>query len=408
MTVHRRTPGYDLAILGRGRRNAMRIAVAYDCLFPWSKGGGERLYRRFAEEFAAAGHEVTYLTRRHWAAGESPAIDGVRIEVVSTDRDLYDDNGVRRLGPAIRFARGLFDHLRRNRDAYDAVLVSALPATNVIAVRAALAGSKVVVGVDWLEVWRPDQWREYAGPVIGRVASLLQRVAVRLSPIATCHSGLGAQRLRECGLRTDPVISPGLIDSIGPAAPLLDVPPPPRVIYVGRHIPDKRVEALPAAIAYARQQLPELQATIFGDGSTTNVVHAEIDRLGLRDVVRTPGFVSQDELDDGIRTGACLVNPSAREGYGLVVVESCAAGTPVVLVAGDGNAAVELVEDGVNGKVAASIAPDALGGAIVDVVSAGEALRKTTHDWFTEASRTKTVRATANQILARLTEASTR
>ncbi|HEY0808178.1 MAG TPA: glycosyltransferase, partial [Pseudonocardiaceae bacterium] len=89
----------------------------------------------------------------------------------------------------------------------------------------------------------------------------------------------------------------------------------------------------------------------------------------------------------------------------LVVVESCAAGTPVVLVAGDGNAALELVEDGVNGKVAESVAPEALGAAIVDVVSAGEPLRKTTYEWFTVASRTRTVHAAAEQILVRLVDA---
>lgn len=382
----------------------MHIAIAYDSLFPWSKGGGERLYRRFAEEFVAAGHQVTYVTRRHWD-GETPVIDGMRVVAVSSDPELYDEAGVRRLGPALRYGRGLFDHLRRHRGTYDAVLVSALPSTNVLAVRAALAGTKVAVSVDWLEVWRPDQWREYSGPVVGRVASMLQRVTARLSPIATCHSRLSAGRLRDSGLRGEPLISPGLIDSVGAVEPLLASPTPPNVIYIGRHITDKRVEALPAAIAHARTQLPELTATIFGEGPTQDTVRAEIDRLGLGDVVSTPGFVSQEELDQGIRTAACLVNPSAREGYGLVVVESCAAATPVVLVDGDDNASVELIEDGVNGKVAASIAPEQLGDAIVEVISAGEPLRKTTLDWFVEVSTTKTVQVTAQRILARLEEA---
>lgn len=382
----------------------MRIAIAYDCVFPWSKGGGERQYRRFAEVFAAQGHDVTYLTRRFWADDESPAIDGVRIVEVSVDSELYDANGARTLGPAIRYAKGLFTHLRGNRDAYDAILVSALPNTNVLAVRAALAGTNVVIAVDWLEVWGAAQWREYAGPVIGRVASVLQRVAARLSPIATCHSQLSARRLRESGLRVEPMVSPGLIDFQDSVEPNLNTTSPPNVIYIGRHIPDKRVEAIPAAIAHARQQLPELTATIFGDGPSRDAVRAEVQRLGLGDVVDTPGFVSQDELDQGIHTAACLVNPSVREGYGLVAVESCAVGTPVVLVAGDGNASVELIEDGVNGQIAASASPEELGGAIVDVVSAGEALRKTTHEWFTEASRTKTVTVTATTILARLVD----
>jgi glycosyltransferase involved in cell wall biosynthesis len=381
----------------------VRIAVAYDCLFPWSKGGGERLYRTLAEEFAAAGHEVTYLTRQQW--DDQPELDWMDLTVVSHDRHLYDVNGTRTLGPAVRFGRGLFRHLRRNRETYDAVLVSATPATNVLAVRAALAGSAVVIAVDWLEVWRADQWREYAGPFVGGAANVLQRLAIRLSPLATVHSRLVARRLRERGLAAEPVISPGLIDRDGCTEPSLTIPAPPRVVYIGRHIPDKHVESLPAAIAYARREIPDLEATIFGDGPTRDAVRAEVDRLGLGEVVRLPGFVSQDDIDEGLRTAACLVNPSTREGYGLVVVESCAAGTPVVLVDADDNAAVELVDDGVNGHIARSLAPDALGTSIVDVVTAGESMRRTTHAWFTEASRTRTVQATARQIVTRLEQA---
>lgn len=379
----------------------MRIAVAYDCLFPWSTGGGERQYRVFAEEFAAAGHEVTYLTRNQWD-GPPPRVDGLTVRVVSDDRELYDATGTRTTGPAVRFARGLFLHLLRHRHSYDAVLVSATPASNVPAVRAALVGSPVVVAVDWLEVFRPDQWREYSGPVMGRVASGVQRLAVRLSPVASCHSRLVGGRLRALGLRGEPVVSPGLIADELVGKPSLEAPSPPHVVYVGRHIGDKRVEALPAALAHARAQLPYLTATIYGDGATRGAVLAEIDRLGLRDVVDAPGFVGQEELDDGLRTASCLVNPSAREGYGLVVVEACAVGTPVVLVAGDDNASVELVEEGVNGAVAGSVRPEDLGAAIVRVVEAGEPLRASTAQWFETARETKTIRAAARGILRRL------
>lgn len=379
----------------------MRIAIAFDCLFPWTKGGGERQYRGFAEAFAAAGHEVTYLTRLQW--DEEPVIEGIEVVAVSNDRNLYDANGVRTIGPALRYAYGLAKHLRANRHRYDAVLVAAVPSTNVPAVRAALLGSKTAVCVDWLEVWRPDQWLAYSGPVVGRVANALQWLAVKLSPIASCHSRWTARRLRAVGLRGEPVVSPGLIEPRDDLEPNTAVTSPPRVVFVGRHIADKRVETLPAAIAEARKHIPDLEATIYGDGSSRAAVLAEIERLGLGDVIRTPGFVSQEELDEGIRTAAVLVNPSQREGYGLVVVESCAVGTPVVLVEGEDNASVELVEPGVNGQVARTTAD--LGAAIVEVVSAGETLRKSTHDWYVRVSKTNTVRAAAMQILDRLAEA---
>lgn len=375
----------------------MRIALAYDFLFPWTKGGGERQYRQFAEEFVAAGHEVTYLTRLQW--DEEPVIEGITVKAVSNDREMYDANGVRKLGPALRYAAGLAKHLRANRHYYDAVLVAGQPSTNVLAVRAALLGSKAVIDVDWLEVWRADQWREYSGPLVGTVASVLQWLGLKLSPLASCHSRFSARRLKACGFRGNPIVSPGLIDP-KEVEPTLAVTAPPRVVYVGRHIPDKRVETLPAAIAEARKQIPDLTATIYGEGPSRGAVLAEIDRLGLRDVVSTPGFVSQEELDEGIRTTAVLVNPSQREGYGLVVVESCAVGTPVVVVEAEDNAAVELIEPGVNGYVAKS--PARIGAAIVDAVTAGETMRKSTHDWYVRVSSTNTVQAAARQILDRL------
>lgn len=187
--------------------------------------------------------------------------------------------------------------------------------------------------------------------------------------------------------------------------PALSAHAPPQVIFIGRHIPDKHVDSLPAAIAYAGERIPDLTATIFGEGPTRDAVLAEIDRFGLGDVVSAPGFVSQEELDQELRNAACPVNPSEREGYGLVVVESCAAGTLVVLVAGDDNASVELVENGVNGRVAGSTAPNDVGAAIVEVVSAGESLRRTTYAWYAEAIKTRTIRAAARQIQARLKQA---
>jgi glycosyltransferase involved in cell wall biosynthesis len=379
----------------------VRIAIAFDCLFPLSIGGGERQYAQFAREFAAAGHEVVYLTRRQWD-GPPPAVEGMRVVAVSDDRELYDAAGGRTLGPALRFARGLFTHLRAHRRDYDAVLVSATPATNVPAVRAALAGSRVAVAVDWLEVWTPAQWREYSGPLVGRLAGAAQRLAVRLSPLATCHSRMVAGRLRALGLPGEPLVSPGLIAD-GPFGEAQLAPPsPPHVVYVGRHIPDKRVESIPAAVAHARRRLPGLTATIYGDGATREAVAGEVRRLGLEDVVALPGFVAQEELDRALPAASCLINPSCREGYGLVVVESCAVGTPVVLVAAPDNASVELVEDGVNGIVAPSTRAEDLGGAIAEVVEAGEPLRKATRAWFERARETRTIAATAAAILERL------
>ncbi len=61
---------------------AMRICIVYDCLYPYTIGGGERWYRNLAEHLAEAGHEVTYLTLRQWPRGERLNLDE-RVRVVT-------------------------------------------------------------------------------------------------------------------------------------------------------------------------------------------------------------------------------------------------------------------------------------------------------------------------------------
>ena len=87
-------------------------------------------------------------------------------------------------------------------------------------------------------------------------------------------------------------------------------------------------------------------------------------------------------MQETLRSALCLLHPSAREGYGIVVVEAAALGTPTVVVDGPDNAAVELVDDGENGVVAPSAEPRDLADAIVRVHAAGQSLRDSTREWF--------------------------
>lgn len=380
----------------------MHVCLIYDCLFPHTVGGAERWYRGLADELVAAGHEVTYLTRTQWE--DEPATPGMRVVAVSPAGPLYGSDGNRRIGPPLRFGVGVFRHLLRNRDRYDAIHTCAFPYFALLGARAALAGRRTNIGVDWFEVWSKDYWRSYLGPVLGWVGILVQRLCVRLTPQAYVFSALHARRLQEEGLPRPAVRLAGLY--AGTAANGRGVAPgerAPVVVYAGRHIAEKRVELIPAAIAAARQRVPELRATIFGDGPTRADVLAEIARLGLQDVVQAPGFVSSEEVAEGIGGAAALVLPSLREGYGLVVVEANAAGTPAVVVEGEDNAAAELVDDGVNGTVARG--PDALGDAIARAVEGGAELQRSTAEWYASHADRLSAASSAARIRSELASA---
>ena len=359
----------------------LRVCLVYDCLFPWTVGGAERWFGRLAEELAEAGHEVTYLTRRQWEAGDEPRIPGVRVVAVSPGGSLYTEGGRRAVGPPLRFGLGVLRHLAGRRRRYDAVHLCAFPYFSLLAARLALAGARRTIVVDWFEVWTPAYWRVYLGAVGGRVGQLVQRLCVRLTPQAFVFSHLHARRLADEGLRRPAVELSGLYG--GPLEPRASQGRrEPVVVFAGRHIPEKRAHLVPGAVAAARERLPGLSGVILGNGpERPRVLEAATAAGGF---VEAPGFVSPEEVTEALAGALCVLLPSEREGYGLVVVEAAALGTPTVTTAEPDNAAVELIEEGVNGFVAPSAEPGELAEQIVRAAEGGEGLRERTAGWFAD------------------------
>jgi len=376
----------------------VRIAIVYDCLYPHTIGGAERWYRNLAERLARR-HDVTYVTRRQWNSDARPdAPAGVRVVAVSSDRQLYTPWGRRRIVPPLRFGSGVLCHLIRHRRDYDVVHTCAFPYFSLLAAQLGAAGGGPPVVVDWLETWSEQYWRAYLGGLRGRVGAAVQRLCMRRTQQACVLSTLQATRLVEGGYQGQPLILHGVY--AGHAALEPAAAREPLVVYAGRHIPEKGVSAIPAAIAAARQRIPGLRAEIFGDGPERRRVVAEIERLGLRDAIRCPGFVPWEEVDATLRRALCLVLPSQREGYGLVVVEAAARGTPSIVVRAPDNAAIELIAQGQNGLIAESAAPDVLAAAIETIHANAPAMVQRTRTWFAENEPQLTLDASITQLEA--------
>jgi glycosyltransferase involved in cell wall biosynthesis len=186
----------------------------------------------------------------------------------------------------------------------------------------------------------------------------------------------------------------------GPAEPQPPLAAEPVVVFAGRHIPEKRVPAAVRAIARARERLESLRGELFGDGPGRDEVLRLIHELGLDGTVEAPGFVDEAVLEERMRRALCLLLPSRREGYGLVVVEASSRGVPTVVAAGPDNAATELVDDGVNGFIAPSADPDELAAAIVRVYEQGEPLRRSTADWYRRNAERLSLTRSLDTVLA--------
>ncbi|HTA96351.1 MAG TPA: glycosyltransferase [Solirubrobacteraceae bacterium] len=402
----------------------MRICLIYDCLFPYTVGGAERWYRNLAERLVTEGHEVTYLTLRQWPRDEPLDVDPrIRVVVAGPRMALYAGPR-RRILPPLVFGAGVLWHLLRHGRDYDVVHTCAFPYFSLLGAALArpLGGYGLVV--DWFEVWSRQYWRGYLGGVGGRVGELVQWMCTRVPQRAFCFSQLHAKRLHELGLHGPITVLRGLYagskkatcpprargaspfeqdptettlppaprsDQLSAGAPATSVPtrpsaPEPFVLFAGRLIPEKRVTVGVAAVARAARRIEGLRGVFYGDGPERDALAAAIAELDAGAFISAPGFGESEQVDADMSRALCVLLPSEREGYGMVVVEASAHATPAVVVAAPDNAAVELVEQGVNGVIASSADPEAIAEAIVRVHEAGMAMRESTAQWFAENS----------------------
>lgn len=372
----------------------MRICILYDCLFPWTIGGAERWYRNLAERLAAEGHDVTYLTLRQWDEAV-PVLPGVRVVPVGPRMSLYRA-GKRRVWPPVRFGIGVFLHLLRNGRRYDRVHTASFPFFSLIAAGIVRPWAGYAVSVDWHEVWTRSYWQSYLGR-LGIVGAAIQRWCAHIPQRAFSFSQLHLERLRALGVNGPSSLLPGEYAGGTRASLPLE---PGHVIFAGRLIPEKRVGLLVEAIALAAHQSPGLHATIFGRGPEFAAIERRVCELGLEQRIRLAGFVDEEEVDHAMRSAAAIIQPSEREGYGMVVVEASAAGIPAVVIAGEDNAAVELVEEGVNGFVVPEPTPQALAIRLVACVERADSLRASTRVWYAANAERLSIDYSITQLLA--------
>jgi glycosyltransferase involved in cell wall biosynthesis len=318
---------------------------------------------------------------------------------------LYTAAGRRSTLPPLVFGAGVLWELVRRGRRYDVVHTCSFPYFSVLAAGLARPLGRYRLAVDWHEVWTDEYWRDYLGGVAGRLGAWVQRRCARVPQRAFCFSRLHGRRVRALGLRGPLTVLTGELENAPTEPPrIASGGGPPTVVFAGRHIPEKRVPALVDAVAWARRELPELRAEIYGDGPERADVLRRIRAHGLEGAVSAPGFVAADAVEVALRRADCMALPSAREGYGLVVLEAASRATPSVVVAGPDNAAVELVVEGESGFIAPSPAPADLGAAILRAVRGGEALRRSTAAWFERNARTLSLDSSLDRVASAYAE----
>ncbi len=106
----------------------------------------------------------------------------------------------------------------------------------------------------------------------------------------------------------------------------------PTVVTVRRLVQAKGIENLIKAAVSLRERIPDLFVAVVGSGPLAESLQRQIVDLGLENTVRMVGHVSEHDLPDVYRAADLFVVPTLMlEGFGLVVVEALASGTPVLV-----------------------------------------------------------------------------
>lgn len=290
-------------------------------------GGSERYVEEIARRLAAQGHQVTILCARYPGSRADSWHDGVRF---------------RRSGGRLTvYPRGLLWLLGREGRRQDRVV----EVINGIPFGARLLRRRGLVAL--VHHLHREQWELIYPGLLGRAGWWVEsRLTPRLYagvPHITV-SEASRSMLRELGIRQVDVVRNGLSrPTVG-----ADRSPEPRLCALARLVPHKQLEHAIDALAELRRLHPGLELDLIGDGWWAERLHRHARARGVHDAVVWHGRVGDERRDELLGRAWVALLPSAREGWGLAIVEAAAMGTPTIAYRAAGGPA-EAILDGVSG-----------------------------------------------------------
>ncbi len=170
--------------------------------------------------------------------------------------------------------------------------------------------------------------------------------------------GVPSTRCRVC---LNSLRDPGLAYSVQPVRQAA------RVICVGRLDRCKGQDVLIRAVALLKESVPSLHVELVGSGPLSTDYRQLTCELRAEDEILFVPNIPHSEIHARL-TGACVsVVPSRSDAFCLVVIESLAAGIPIVASRTGG--IPELFRDGVDGLLVPPDDPGALAGALSSLLS---------------------------------------
>jgi glycosyltransferase involved in cell wall biosynthesis len=334
------------------------VALVTDAIFPYHRGGKEIRYHELGRRLA--GRAEVHVYTMHWWDGPRVRTDeAVTFHAISPLFPMYTQSR-RSLKQAIFFALAC---LRLMAVRFDVLEADHMPYMQILMLRFVATVKRKRFVVTWHEVWGKSYWREYLGWA-GFVAWFVERLAMRLPDHIIAASPHTAERLCDTlGARASVSIAPNGIDldtvrSSYPDEATTDL------VVVSRLIGHKRIDMLLDAVALLHAEGMPVTCRVIGDGPQRDELHHYAQARGVDWAVDFRHDVrEQKEVYSLVKAAKVFVFPSAREGFGIAVLEALACGIPVVTTSAPDNLAQHLVARSPRGTIC-----DSTASAIADAV----------------------------------------
>jgi len=361
------SPDADLIAINPGRR--LRILMLSWEYPPVLVGGLGRHVHALSGALAAAGHEVTVVTRHAAGAPLREHVNGVRVIRAAEDPVAFPLATGSLLAWTMAFNHTLTRAALRAGDdgEYDVIHAHDWLVAHTAITLAEHLGLPLVTTIHATEAGRHQGWLpEELNRTIHAVEHWITHESDR---VIVCSGYMRQQVTSLFGApqsRVD-VVPNGVDDRAWragaravAAARARFAGDGPLIGYAGRLVYEKGVQHLVHAVPRLRRRHPGLRVVIAGDGPYREQLQAEAAALRLDGTVRFAGFMTATQLPAMLAATDATVVPSLYEPFGMVALEAAAAGAPLAVAATGGLA--EIVEPGVTGVTFPHSDPEALAG----------------------------------------------
>jgi len=304
--------------------------VNWRCIKNPLAGGAEIYLQEICRRLVRRGHEVTLFAERFDGSKSEEDIEGVRVMRMG-GKWTFNWTVYRQIGTLVR--EGNFD-----------IVIDDL---NKIPFYSPWFTDKPVL-VLLMHLFRKSIFREAVAPLalyVYLTESLIPlaykwclfAVLSESSKMDLVRMGIAQERIT--------VVPPGT--DFERYQPDPQVKKEPVVLHVGRLKKYKSTDHLLYAVRLLKKKGRVIRVVVVGTGDDLTRLERLSRKLGLDDTVVFTGFVPEEEKIQWYRRSAVLVESSIKEGWGLIVIEANACGTPVVVARSPG--LVDSSRDGVNG-----------------------------------------------------------